>query len=50
MYQHQWGRREIRTGFWWEKLKERNHLEDLDINGMILKGDEMGCHGLELSV
>ena len=29
MYQQQWGRREIHTGFWWEKPKERNNLEEL---------------------
>lgn len=37
-------------GFSGKKLKERNNVEDLDLNGMILKRDEMGCHGLELSV
>jgi len=29
VYQHQLGRREILTGFWWEMLKERNNLEEL---------------------
>jgi hypothetical protein len=25
------GRREMHTAFWWAKLKERNHLEDLEL-------------------
>jgi len=29
-------RREIRTGFWWENLEERGHLEDLDLDGNII--------------
>ena len=24
-----WGRRELHTGLWWGKLKERYHMEDL---------------------
>lgn len=24
-----WGRRELHTGLWWGKLKERDHMEDL---------------------
>jgi len=31
-----WGRREVRTGFWWGDLKERNYLEDLDVDGRVL--------------
>jgi hypothetical protein len=31
-----WGRREICTGFWWEDLRGKEHLEDL---GMHVKMD-----------
>jgi len=27
---------EVRTGFWWEDLTERDHLEDLGLNGRII--------------
>ena len=30
------GRAEVYTGFWWGNLRERNHLEDLDIDGKII--------------
>jgi hypothetical protein len=44
------GREEVHTGLWWVKLKERVHLEDLDVGGRIIlkrfsKGG-MGRHGL----
>ena len=31
-----WGRREIRTEFWWWSLKKRDHLEDLVVDGRII--------------
>jgi hypothetical protein len=33
---HMWGRGGIRTEFVWEKVKERDHLEDLGIDGRII--------------
>ena len=27
------GGREIQTGFWWERMKGRYHLQDLEIDG-----------------
>jgi hypothetical protein len=33
---HVWGRREIRTGFWWGNPKEGDHLESLGIDGRII--------------
>jgi hypothetical protein len=30
---HECGRGEVHTGFWWENLKERDHLEDLGMMG-----------------
>jgi hypothetical protein len=30
---HTWERREKCTRFWWESLKERDHLEDQGIGG-----------------
>jgi len=33
---HEWETREVRTGFWWGDLKERDYLEDLGIDGRII--------------
>jgi hypothetical protein len=33
---HVWRKEEIRTGFRWEELKERYHLEDLSVDGRII--------------
>jgi hypothetical protein len=30
------GIEEVRTGFWWGKLREGDHLEHLGINGRII--------------
>ena len=30
------GRRELHTGFWWGNLRERDHWEDLGIDGRII--------------
>jgi len=31
-----WGRGEAYTGFWWENLRERDHLEDPGVGGRII--------------
>jgi len=30
------GRAELHTGFWWRNLRERDHLENPDTDGMII--------------
>ena len=30
------GRIEVHVGFWWGNLEERNHLEDLSVDGSII--------------
>jgi hypothetical protein len=29
-------RRHVRTGVWWENLRQKDHLEDLDVDGKII--------------
>ena len=47
------GRGEVQIGIWWGNLGQRDHLEDLSVDGMIIlrwifrKWD--GWHGLNLS-
>jgi hypothetical protein len=39
----------LHTGFWWEILRERNHLEDPGVDGrIIIKTDlkKVGCGGM----
>jgi len=31
-----WGPGEVYTGFWWEELMERGHLEGLGLDGRII--------------
>jgi len=33
---HTWGTEEAQTGIWWRNLKERDHLEDLGVDGRII--------------
>jgi hypothetical protein len=33
---HVWGRGEVHTGFWWGNLRERDHLEDPDVDSRII--------------
>jgi hypothetical protein len=30
------GKKRVYTGFWWGKLKERSHLQDLHVDGRII--------------
>jgi hypothetical protein len=33
---HVWVKGEVHTGFWWEDLREGDHLEDPGIDGRII--------------
>jgi hypothetical protein len=34
---HELGKTEMHIGFWWVKIKERDHVEDLGIDRILLK-------------
>ena len=34
---HEWGRGEVHLELWWGNLREREHLEDLSIEGDTIK-------------
>jgi hypothetical protein len=36
-----WGRRELHRGFWWGNLKEKDHLENLGVDGRIILTHKM---------
>jgi hypothetical protein len=42
---HVWETREVHTGFWWGDLSERDHLEDLGIDGDSIKMDLVKWYG-----
>jgi len=43
-----WGKREIHTRFWWGNVEERDHLEDIYIDGRrVIKSLFVGGHGLD---
>jgi hypothetical protein len=33
---HAWWAGELHVGFWWGDLRERNHFEDLGLDGRII--------------
>jgi hypothetical protein len=33
---HVWGTGEVHIGFWWEDLRESDHLEDLGADGRLI--------------
>ena len=33
---HVWGTVEVHTGLWWEDLRERDHLENVGVDGRII--------------
>jgi hypothetical protein len=44
--QHERRRGQVHTGLWWENLRERENLEDLDADGrIILKWISKNWHG-----
>jgi hypothetical protein len=34
--QHEWGRKGMHIGHWWESQKNRGHYEDKDVTGWII--------------
>jgi len=41
-----WGAEEVHIGFWWGDLRERNHFEDLGVDGsIVLKWIFKKCDG-----
>jgi hypothetical protein len=44
---HVWETREKCTRFWWESLKERDHLEDQDVDGIRIDLKETGWGGVD---
>jgi hypothetical protein len=52
---HDWGRRGMHIGYWWESQKERDHYKDKGVGGcttlkcILERYDEIGWYGLDQS-
>jgi hypothetical protein len=44
--QHEWGRRGMHIGYWWESQKERDSLEDQDVDGWTILKWMVGWDGM----
>ena len=47
---HVWGNGEVYTGFWWGDLRERDHVEEIGVDGRIILNwilKEFGFGGME---
>ena len=41
---------EVHTGFWWGELRERDHLQDLDIDGRIILQERQCTYKRDIEV
>jgi hypothetical protein len=45
--QHEWERKKVHKGLWWEHLSETDHLEDLGENGLIISERTLKTRGVD---